>query len=115
VLAYIELARTAHVQNDPEPCRLHLRDAEALLTLGSGGYLAAQLRSVRDDTRFVSLETPTDLRLGANERTDRELAVVRLLPAASAGRTSIRHKLGVPGRSDIGARAIELGIIERQV
>jgi len=132
VLAHFELARVAHVQNEHETCRLHLRDAEALLSGASGEHLAGQLRSARNDTRFVSLETRTDLPLGANELTDRELAVVRLLPHGLSRKdlagqlfvsentlkthlTSIRHKLGVPGRSDIGARAIELGIIEQQV
>ena len=128
VVAHVELARISHVQNDVEACRAHLRDADSLLSDGSGDHLAELVRTARNETRFVSLEGRDDLPLGANELTDREMGVVRLLPYGLSRKelaeqlfisentlkthlTSIRHKLGVSGRDDIAARASELGII----
>lgn len=128
VLALVELARISHLENNVEACRVHLREAEALLSEGAGQHLAELVRTARNETRFVSLEGRDDLPLGANELTDREMGVVRLLPHGLSRKelaeqlfisentlkthlTSIRHKLGVSGRADIAARATELGII----
>ena len=128
LLGHLELARIAHVQGDADLCRVHLRASEALVTDGSGPFLLDQIRITRNETRFASLDSVNDLPVGANELTDRELAVLRLLPHRLSRRelaaqlfisentlkthlTSIRHKLGVPGRGDIAARAIELGLI----
>ncbi len=128
ILARVELARLAHLGNEAETCRSHLRAAEQLLSDGSGDHLAGVVRIARNETRFTSLEARNDLPPGANELTDRELAVVRLLPHGLSRKdlaaqlfisentlkthlTSIRHKLGIAGRADIAQRARELEII----
>ena len=129
LLAHVELARSSHLANDRESCRAHLRAAEQLLTVGSGDHLADLVRRTHNETRFTKLNGRADLPPGAAELTDRELAVVRLLPHGLSRKelaeqlfisentikthlTSIRHKLGISGRADIAARARELQIID---
>jgi ATP/maltotriose-dependent transcriptional regulator MalT len=83
---------------------------------------------MENEIRFVAREVE-DLPVGARELTDREQAVLVLLPHGLSRRdlaaqlvvsentvkthlTSIRHKLGLVGRESIVDRARELGLLD---
>lgn len=129
VLALSVRARTAHLLGRAEDRRAALRCGDELLgPLTGADWIAEDLRIARNATRFA----PDDhdrLPAGARDLTDREMAVLRLLPFGMARRElaaqlyvsentvkthlmSIRRKLGVRGRSDVVERARELGLLE---
>ena len=127
VLISCQQARIAHLLGEVEATRAHLREAELHLGEGGGAHLEARVRQTRNETRFAPLDD-RHLPLGVIELTDRELAVLRLLPHGLSRReladqlfvsentikthlTSIRRKLGLSGREDIAAKARELGIL----
>lgn len=89
-LVHCQQARIAHVRGARQEVRARLRDAEALLGERSGAYLADVVRVTRNETRFAPLDD-RHLPPGAAELTERELAVVHLLPTASAGKTWPRN------------------------
>ncbi|MEM9611012.1 MAG: LuxR C-terminal-related transcriptional regulator [Actinomycetota bacterium] len=127
-LAWATRARIDHLLGREVERRSALRSGEAVLDRLTGAdWIADELRRARNTTRFA----PDDLhrvRGGAVELTERELAVVRLLPFGMSRRelaaqlfvsentlkthlTSIRRKLGARGRVDIVERARELGLL----
>jgi LuxR family maltose regulon positive regulatory protein len=95
--------------------------------MSGAGWIADQIKAVRAETRFVPRDD-RHLPVGARELTERELAVLRLLPHGLPRRElaaqlflsentvkthikSIRRKLGLGGRDDIVARARDLGLL----
>lgn len=115
---------------DAAAARQHLRRAEQAVTSSSGALLADAVRRARNELRFAATTASTSPS-GVEELSDRELAVVRLLPHGLGRRdlaaqlfisentlkthlTSIRRKLRVRGRTDLVARARELGLIDDQ-
>ena len=125
VMARCERARVAHAQGHPDEARRWLRDAEALLSDCDATSLEELVRRTRNETRFAQSDASLPVQL-----SERELAVLKLLPYGLSRKelgmqlfvsentvkthlTSLRHKLGVSGRSDeIVARAEELGLLE---
>ena len=125
VMARCQAARVAHAQGHANEARQWLRDADALLGDNDAPPLAELIRETRNDTRFARSSSALPVEL-----SERELAVLHLLPHGLTRKelgaqlfvsentvkthlTSLRHKLGVSGRSDeIVARAIEIGLLE---
>ena len=125
VVACTQLARIAHAQGHSDEARRWLRDAEGLLAGQDATQLSELVRQTRNDTRFARSFDSLPVEL-----SERETAVLRLLPHGLSRKelgaqlfvsentikthlTSLRHKLGVSGRSDeIVARAIELGLLD---
>jgi ATP/maltotriose-dependent transcriptional regulator MalT len=125
VMARCQLARVAHAQGHPEQARQWLRDAETLLGDNDAAQLVDLIRQTRDDTRFAHRDGTLPVEL-----SEREQAVLTLLPHGLSRNelgaqlfisentvktylTSLRHKLGVSGRSsEIVARAVELGLLD---
>jgi LuxR family maltose regulon positive regulatory protein len=125
VMARCQLARVTHAQGHPEQARQWLRDAEALLVDGDAAQLVELIRQTRNDTRFAHRDESLPVEL-----SEREQAVLHLLPHGLSRKelgaqlfisentvktylTSLRHKLGVTGRSsEIVARAVELGLLD---
>jgi LuxR family maltose regulon positive regulatory protein len=130
LLALIEAqrARIFHLIGREEDRRAALRSADRLLeSLEGADWVAEQVRAAHADTRFAPLDD-AHLPPGARELTDREMAVLRLLPHGLSRRelssqlfvsentvkthlTSIRRKLGLRGRDDVVGRARELGLL----
>jgi LuxR family maltose regulon positive regulatory protein len=125
VMARCQVARVAHAQGHPDEARRWLRDADTLLAENDAPPLAELIRQTRNDTRFARSSNTLPVEL-----SEREFAVLHLLPHGLTRKelgaqlfvsentvkthlTSLRHKLGVSGRSDeIVARAIEIGLLE---
>ena len=125
-LVLCERARIEHRNGHLDSARACLRRAGVAVGEHGGDHLRGLIRQARNATRFAPA---TDGKLpGAVELSDRELAVLRLLPHRLPRRelaaqlhisentikthlTSIRHKLGLTGRADIVARAEELGLL----
>lgn len=128
-LVSIAAAELHHLLGRADRSRSELRDASHILDEASGvDWIRQRLQQAQAATRFA----PTDsshLPPGANDLSERELAVLRLLPHDLPRRelaqqlfisentlkthlTSIRHKLGVRGRGDVTARARELGLLD---
>ena len=126
--AAIELqqARLHHLVGDQEAARAAVRSAKAIVAELPDARFDARIRATENEIRFVAREVD-DLPVGARELTDREQAVLVLLPHGLSRRdlaaqlhvsentvkthlTSIRHKLGVSGRDSIVDRARELGL-----
>lgn len=121
-------ARLAHRIGDVEAARAAVRVSRTLVESLPDPRFDARLRSVEADIRFVARDVE-DLPIGARELTDREQAVLELLPHGLARKelaaqlhvsentikthlTSIRHKLGISGRSSIVDKAAELGMLQ---
>ena len=118
--------RLHHAQGDGEKARSALRAAEHGLHEEATDHQRETVRLVRNEIRFVDGSAGLPVAV-----SDREMAVLRLLPHGLTRReigeqlyvsentikthmTSLRHKLGVTGRSeDIVARARELGLLDR--
>lgn len=126
--AAIELqgARVLHRLGDTEGARRGVRATKALVAELPDAQFEARIRAVEAEIRFVARDVE-DLPVGARELTDREQAVLALLPHGLKRKelasqlhvsentikthlTSIRHKLGVSGRDSIVDRARELGL-----
>lgn len=124
----LEAARIHHLRGDAVAARSSLRLAEELLGETPVPGLDDRRRRTRNAIRFVAGDVD-DLPPGARALTEREHAVLRLLPHQLTRRelaeqlyvsentvkthlSSIRHKLGVTGRTSIVARARELGLLE---
>lgn len=125
VMARCQLARVTHAQGHPEQARQWLRDAEALFGDDDAPQLVELIRQTRNDTRFAHRDEALPVEL-----SEREQAVLQLLPHGLSRKelgaqlfisentvktylTSLRHKLGVTGRSsEIVARAVELGLFD---
>lgn len=120
------LAILANEQGHIETSRQYLRSADAALQETSKpGALTDLVRDTRNRTRFAKTRTGADVKLST-----RELAVLRLLPHGLTRKqlgeqlfvsentiksylTSLRHKLGVAGRSaDIVDKARRLGLLD---
>ena len=127
IVATCEQAHLAHLRGDQKEARRLLRTAETAVGEQSGDHLADVVRATRNAVRFVTVDGQR-LLPGAVELSERELAVVRMLPhrlprkelaaqlhisenTVKSHLTSIRHKLGLVGREDIVARARDLGLI----
>lgn len=122
-------ARAAHLLGDDEERRAAMHRAESIVAqLNGGDWIADEVRRARNATRFAP-GLGDHLPVGARELTEREIAVLRLLPFGLTRRElasqlyisentvkthllSIRRKLGVVGRGDVVERAAELGLIE---
>ncbi len=130
--AAIELqrARVLHRMGDIEGARKAVRESKTIVADLPDAQFDARIRSVESEIRFVARDVD-DLPIGARELTDREQAVLALLPhglkrkelaeqlhvsenTVKTHLTSIRHKLGVSGRSSIVDRAIELGLLRSE-
>ena len=126
--AAIELhaAQVQHRLGDTEGARERVRRAKAIIADLPDAQFEARVRAVEADIRFVARDVE-GLPIGARELTDREQAVLNLLPhdlkrkelaaqlhvsenTIKTHLTSIRHKLGVSGRESIVDRANELGL-----
>ena len=125
IVAHCQIARVAHAQGHAEEARRWLRHADKLLAENDASQLEELIRQTRNETRFA--RSSDTLRVALSER---EVAVLHLLPHGLTRKelgaqlfvsentvkthlTSLRHKLGVSGRSDeIVARAIEIGLLE---
>jgi LuxR family maltose regulon positive regulatory protein len=123
-MARCQNAQVAHAQGHSDEARRWLRDAETMLAEHHAPQLADLIRRTRNDIRFAHSTAALPVEL-----SERELAVLRLLPHGLSRKdlgaqlfvsentvkthlTSLRHKLGVTGRSnEIVARAVELGIL----
>ncbi len=129
ILIALQQARRCHLVGDDEHRRAELRRAETLLEeVSETGWLREQLQATRAATRFAPRDD-ANLPNGARDLSERELAVLRLLPhdlsrkqlarqlyvsenTVKTHLTSIRHKLGARERSALVDRARELGIID---
>lgn len=127
--AAIELhqARLHHRVGDLEAARAVVRNVKGSLASLPDPRFDDRIRQIENEIRFVPRELK-DLPIGARELTDREQAVLALLPHGLSRRelaaqlhvsentvkthlTSIRHKLSVVGRESIVDRAVELGLM----
>ncbi len=123
----LQEARVLHRTGDAEGARAALRNAKSLVVELPDPQFEARVRAVEAEIRFVPRELE-GLPVGARELSDREQAVLLLLPHGLSRRelagqlhvsentvkthlTSIRHKLGVSGRDSIVDRARELGLL----
>jgi len=121
-----ERALVRNLSGDRSGARADLREAKTIADTVDA-RTEERLRLVENTIRFVPIDQP-NLPAGARELTDKEQAVLALLPHQLSRRelaeqlhvsentikthlTSIRHKLGVPGRGDLVERAIELGLL----
>lgn len=125
IMARCQIAQVAHAQGHSDEARRWLRDAETLLAENDAPQLAELIRRTRNDIRFAHSTSALPVEL-----SERELAVLRLLPHGLSRKelgaqlfvsentvkthlTSLRHKLGVTGRSnEIVTRAVQLGILD---
>lgn len=124
----LQEARLSHRTGDIEAARALVREARTLAGSLPDPRFDERLRSVEADIRFVARDVE-DLPIGARELTDREQAVLELLPHGLARKelaaqlhvsentikthlTSIRHKLGISGRASIVDKASELGMLQ---
>jgi LuxR family maltose regulon positive regulatory protein len=122
----LERARIRHQAGDRSGARAAIRAAEKIVEHLPDPRFEGRLRAARNDVRFAAkaITNPT----AGPELSDRELAVLELLPHRLPRRdlaaqlhvsentlkthlTSIRHKLGVSGRASIVDRARELGLL----
>jgi LuxR family maltose regulon positive regulatory protein len=127
--AAIELhqARLLHQAGDQEAARAAVRAARGIVADLPDPRFDDRIRSTENAIRFVATDADA-LPVGARELTERERAVLALLPHDLSRRelarqlhvsentvkshlTSIRHKLGVAGRDSIVERAVDLGLI----
>ena len=128
-LARVELerARILHLLGQREDMLAAIGRARAVLSeCARPDALDHLVRQVENETRFAPVDD-RHLPIGARELTERELTVIRLLPAGLPRRelaeqlhisentvkthlVSIRRKLGLQGREDIVAKAEELGL-----
>lgn len=124
IMVKCQLGRVSHAQGHSEEVRRRLREADALVSESQSPELAELVRQTRNDTRFAAGGEGL-----AVELSERELAVLHLLPHRLSRKelgaqlfvsentvkthlTSLRHKLGVTGRSsEIVSRAVELGLL----
>lgn len=130
-LIHCQQARIDHLQGRLDDSRARLRQADVAAGDHGGRYIADVIRRTRNDTRFAAVDDQ-HLPPGAIDLSARELAVLQLLPHRLPRRklaaqlhisentlkshlASIRHKLGVVGRSDIVERARELDLLEKDV
>ncbi len=129
-LAEVVCARALHLLGDDEGRRAALRRADAVVErLVGSEWIASGVREAHNATRFAPGAGLDRLPIGARELSERELAVLRLLPYGLSRRklaaqlfvsentvkthlTSIRRKLGVSGRGDVVERARELGLLD---
>ncbi len=128
VLIELQQARLHHRSGDQEAARAALRSAQALAESLPDAQMDVRLKAMENEIRFVARDVE-NLPVGARELTDREQAVLVLLPHKLSRRelaaqlvvsentvkthlTSIRHKLGVTGRASIVDRARELGLLD---
>ena len=128
--AAIELQQALlhHDVGAQESARAALRTARAIVADLPDPRFDGRIRAAENAIRFVARDAAA-LPVGARELTDRERAVLHLLPHRLGRRelarqlhvsentvkthlTSIRHKLGVNGRASIVDRAIELGLLD---
>lgn len=127
--AAIELqqARLHHLLGDSEAARASVRVARGIVEPLPDPRFGDRIRAVENEIRFVARDVD-DLPIGARELTDREQSVLALLPHGLSRRelaaqlhvsentikthlTSIRHKLGVSGRTSVVERARDLGML----
>lgn len=123
----LEQARLHHLSGDLDAARSSLRQAEAIADALPDAQMDDRIRATRQSIRFVPREL-SGLPVGARELTDRESAVLALLPHGLSRRelaaqlfvsentvkthlSSIRHKLGVEERGSVLDRALELGLV----
>lgn len=128
VLIELHQARLHHRSGDQEAARAALRAARTVCAELPDPQMDARLKATENEIRFVARDVE-NLPVGARELTDREQAVLLLLPHGLSRRelatqlvvsentvkthlTSIRHKLGVSGRASIVERARELGLLD---
>ncbi len=125
IMALCQQARVAHAQGHSDEARRWLREADTLLAANDAPPLTELIRKARNETRFERANDALPVEL-----SEREFAVLHLLPHQLSRKelgaqlfvsentvkthlTSLRHKLGVTGRSDeIVARAVELGLLD---
>ncbi|MEM7338081.1 MAG: LuxR C-terminal-related transcriptional regulator [Actinomycetota bacterium] len=123
----LQQARLHHLAGDRDAARAAVRTARAITEGLPDARFDDRIRATENQIRFVARDQP-DLPVGARELTDREQAVLVLLPHGLSRRelagqlhvsentikthlTSIRHKLGVSGRESIVDRAVDLGLL----
>ncbi len=123
----LQAARLHHLEGDQDEARASVRAARAIVADLPDPRFDERVRATENAIRFVAADADA-LPVGARELTDRERAVLGLLPHDLSRRelarqlhvsentvkthlTSIRHKLGVTGRQQIVARAVELGLL----
>lgn len=131
VVTGIERSLILHRRGDRMSARAALRSARSIAEECPDARLDEQLRAAENAIRFTvadAVEAGTDLPVGVRQLTEKEHAVLSLLPHGLSRRelaaqlhvsentikthlSSIRHKLGVPGRGDLVARARELGVL----
>jgi ATP/maltotriose-dependent transcriptional regulator MalT len=120
-----QLARVEHARGHSDQARSHLRAADAVMGEDAPAAIAEVLKRTGNDIRFARTESGAPVEL-----SERERAVLHLLPHGLTRKqlgeqlfvsentiktylTSLRHKLGVTGRSaDIVQRAHELGLLD---
>lgn len=121
----LQRARLCHLVADQAGARAAVREARRITEALPDARFDARLRRVENDTRFASEAAG---HLPGGDLSERERAVLSLLKHELSRRelaaqlhvsentvkthlTSIRNKLGVPGRASIVARAEELGLL----
>lgn len=127
----IERSRILHASGDRTGARAALRSARSIADACPDARLDERIRDAENAIRFTVtdlVEPGTGVPIGVRELTEKELAVLALLPHRLTRKelasqlhvsentikthlTSIRHKLAVPGRGDLVARARELGLV----
>jgi ATP/maltotriose-dependent transcriptional regulator MalT len=134
-LALIETERALveHAAGNRTDARAALRRARAIVAECPSARFDDRLRRTENAIRFAAIDVAAaegPVPIGVRELTEKELAVLALLPHGLSRRdlasqlhvsentvkthlTAIRHKLGVPGRGDLVARATELGLMSR--
>jgi ATP/maltotriose-dependent transcriptional regulator MalT len=132
-LARIETERALveHAAGNRTEARAALRRARAIVAECPSAHFDDRLRQTENAIRFAAIDVAAadgPVPIGVRELTEKELAVLALLPHGLSRRelasqlhvsentvkthlTAIRHKLGVPGRGDLVAKATELGLI----
>ncbi|MEM9519518.1 MAG: LuxR C-terminal-related transcriptional regulator [Actinomycetota bacterium] len=127
----IERSLVVHGMGDRTAARTALRAARSTADTCPDARLDPLLRTTENAIRFTvadAVNAETGMPIGVRELTDKEHAVLALLPHGLGRRelaaqlhvsentikthlTSIRHKLGVPGRGDVVERARQLGLL----
>lgn len=126
-----ERARVEHATGNRAEARAALRRARTIVDECPAPRFDERLRLTENAIRFAAVDLDAasgPVPLGLNEMTEKELAVLALLPHGLSRKelaaqlhvsentvkthlTAIRHKLAVPGRGDLVEKARELGLL----